>query len=162
MYEAHAEFTLRSRSKYQFDEAIELDGTRLETRDGRICGEVVVQTDKADFDLVVEKTFEKADKIASLLTLLFREGFAVEDIVPRSIVTVKEKGRTAEIEIHAFVRSYTKASRTIVKRFSKESLSKIESKLKELLNKLSKLERGEDLLRAIKWWRKSYPENTLT
>jgi len=158
MYEARAEFTLRSPSKYQFDEAIELDGTRLGTKDGRICGEAVMQTDKADFDLVMEKTFEKADKIASLLTLHFGEGFAVEDVVPRSIVTVKEKERTAEIEIHAFVRSYTKASLTIVKRFSKESLSKIESKLKELLNRLSKLERGEDILRAIKWWSKGYLE----
>jgi len=45
------------------------------------------------------------------------------------------------------------------KRFSKEELSKIESKLKELLNKLSKLKHGEDILRAIKWWRKGYLEN---
>jgi len=37
-------------------------------------------------------------------------------------------------------------------------LSKIESELKELSNKLSKLERSEDLLRAVKWWAKGYLE----
>ena len=158
MYEARAEFTLRSRSKYQFDEAIELDGIKLETRDGRICGEVVVQTDKLDFNLIVEKAFEKANKIASLLALHFGEGFAVEDVVPRPIVIVREKERVVEIEIHEFVRSYVEASLTMVKRFSKEDLSKTKSELKELLNRLSRLERGEDTLRAIKWWRKGYLE----
>ena len=158
MYEARAEFTLQGRSKYQFDEVIELDGIRLETRNGKICGEVVVQTDKADFNLVAEKAFKKANKTASLLTLLFGEGFAVEDVVPRYIVAVEEKEHAKEIEIHEFVRLHVEASLTIERRFSKEDLSKTKSELKELLNKLSKLERGEDLLGVIRWWRKGYLE----
>jgi len=157
MYEAHAVFTLKSRSKYQFDKAIELDGARLETKDGKICGEVVVQVEKADPNLIAEKAFERANKVASLLTLFFGEGFVVED-APRPVVVIKKEGHVMETVIYEFMRAEAFISMV---EFSKEILSKKESELKELsnkLDKLSKLERGEDLLRAIKWWVKGYLE----
>ena len=157
MYEARVVFTLRSRSKYQFDKAIELDGARLETKDGRICGEVIVQAEKADPNLIMKKALEKANKIASLLTLLYGEGFALED-VPRLVVAIRKEEHVVEIVICDFVRVEVSS----IVRFPEEILSKKEeSKLKELSNKLDKLsnlERGEDLLRAIKWWRKGYLE----
>jgi len=103
MFEARAVFTLKSCSKYQFDKAMGLDGARLETKDGRICGEVVVQVRKSGPDLVVERALEEANEIASLLTLLFGEGFAVED-VPRPVVAVG-KGKTSWKVIYEFVRA---------------------------------------------------------
>ena len=157
MYEARAVFTLKSCFKYQFDKAIELDGARLETKDGKICGEVVVQVEKADPNLIAERALEKANKIASLLTLLFGEGFALED-VPRPVVVIRKEGHVVETVIYEFVKA--EAFINMVG-FSEEILSKKESELKELsnkLDKLSKLERGEDLLRAIKWWAKGYLE----
>jgi len=62
---------LQSRSKYLFEDTIELGGVRLTTKDGRIYGEIMVQVENEDISLksLLEKVFEKADKIASLLTL---------------------------------------------------------------------------------------------
>jgi len=74
MYEARAIFTLKSRFKYQFDKAMELDGARLETKDGRICGEVVVQVRKSGPDLIAEKAFEKANKVAFTTHAALRRG----------------------------------------------------------------------------------------
>jgi len=154
MYEARAVFILQSHSKYLFDEAIELDGIRLESKDGKIYGEVIVQVEKVDPNLIVEKAFEKANEIALLLTLLFGESFIVEDVVPGSIVAVKKKEDAVKIEIYESIRLLIKASLSIEKRLSKEKLGRIKSELKELLGKLSKPERGGDILRAINWWRK--------
>jgi len=151
---------LQSRSKYLFEDTIELGGVRLTTKDGRIYGEIMVQVENEDISLksLLEKVFEKADEVASLLTLHFGEGFAIEDFKPDFTMVDKKKEDGVEIEIRKSLKFYAETFLSIEKKVSKKGLSKIESELKELLGKLSKLERGEDLLRAIKWWRKGYLE----
>jgi len=67
--------------------------------------------------------------------------------VPCPIVAVGKEENVVETVIYEFVRA--EAFINMVG-FSEGILSKKESELKELSNKLSKLKRSEDLLRAVK------------
>lgn len=159
MYKVRATFRLRGPSKYSFERAVELGRLRLETRDDRICGEIEVEVEEPSFDLARKKVLEELDKVSSLLTLVFKEGLAVGDVELGPITAVRKGEGTTEIEIHvAPITSHSEVSIMVVRRYSKEKLDEIERQLRELMDRVEKMEKGADLLRAIRWWRKGYLE----
>jgi hypothetical protein len=160
VYRVQAEFCLRSPSKYHFEVPVELDGVRLETRDGKVCGEVTMSV--ADPARIEQEVCREVDRVALLLTLQSGEGFAVEDFRVRGAVRVSggERGDTTEVRLEAHVvlkvREEVLIERTA--RYTKERLERLVAELRELSSRLSKLGRGEDILRAVRWWRKGYLE----
>lgn len=160
MYRVQAEFCLRSPSKYHFEVPVELDGVRLETRDGKVCGEVTMSmTDLAHMEEVI---YREVDRVALLLTLQSGEGFTVEDFRVRGAVRVssEERGATTEVRLEAHVVSKFREEVLIERtaRYTKERLERLVAELRELSSRLSKLGGGEDVLRAVRWWRKGYLE----
>jgi len=157
MYEFHVIFKLKSKSKYSFNGVIECEDIKLRTENGKIHGEVFILLEKADINLAREIAIEKIEKLTSLLTLILKEGFIIEDI---DVILTPIPSTINKEAFHDYIQIKLKAEAFVEvhKEFSKEKLNKIETELRKLSNKISQLERGKDLLRAIKWWRRGYFE----
>jgi len=162
VYRVQAEFCLQSPSKYHFEVPVELDGVRLETRDGKVCGEVTMSV--ADPARIEQEVYREVDRVALLLTLQSGEGFAVEDFRVRGAVRVssEERGATTEVRLEAEAHVVLKVREEVLiertARYTKERLEMLVAELRELSSRLSKLGGGEDVLRAVRWWRKGYLE----
>jgi len=80
MYEFHVSFKLKSGKGYIFDDVVEYDGIKFKTENGKIRGELVVLVDRPDFNLAKEEAIRKIETLTLLLTPVFGDGFAVEDV----------------------------------------------------------------------------------
>ena len=131
---------------------IEYGGISIETRDGKIYGKTTISIEKDDHHLAREKAIEELEKFASMLTVIFGEGFIIEDVKVAHKPIIEDEGKVKEIAIFDAMEMKDEVSQEI--KYSKESLDKIKAELKELTDRINKLGEGKALLRAIKWWRK--------
>jgi len=158
MYEFQVSFKLKSGKGYIFDDAFEYDGIKLKTENGKICGELVVIVDRPDFNLAKEEAIRKIETLTLLLTPVFGDGFAVEDVKVTLPPRIIDKGREKVIEIYEHIELQAVASLNMNIKYTKEKLAEVVSELKQLEGKLQGSKQGEVLLRAIKWWRKGFFE----
>jgi len=162
MYEFRVIFNLKGKFKYSFSDVVEYEDIKLRTEDGKIHGETSLLLERADINLAREMAIEKIEKLTSLLTLIFKEGLIIENInvIPVPTVTVIDRGREKVIEIHDYkqIKIEVEAHLEVYRKFSKEETDRIKAELRKLSSRVSELEHGKDLLRAIKWWRKGYFE----
>jgi hypothetical protein len=158
MYEFQVLFKLKSGKDYIFDDAFEYDGIKLKTENGKICGELVVVVDRPDFNLAREEAIRKIETLTLLLTPIFEDGFAVEDVKVTLPPRIIDKGREKVIEIYEHIEIRAVASLNIYVKYTKEKLAEAILELKQLEGKLQGSKQGEALLRAIKWWRKGFFE----
>jgi hypothetical protein len=151
MHEFDVTFMLRSKPNisYLLDGVIEYGGISIETRDGKIYGKTTISIEKDDHHLAREKAIEELEKLASMLTVIFGEGFIIEDVKVAHKPIIEDRGKVKEIAI--FDTLEVKASLEI---YSKKSLDEIKAELKELTDRINKLGESKALLRAIKWWGK--------
>jgi hypothetical protein len=158
MYEFHVSFKLKSGKCYIFDDAVEYDGIKLKTENGKIRGELVVLVDRPDFNLAKEEAIRKIETLTLLLTPVFGDGFAVEDVKVTLSPRIIDKGREKVIEIYEHIELRAVASLNMNIKYTKEKLAEAVLELKQLKGKLQGSKQGEALLRAIKWWRKGFFE----
>jgi hypothetical protein len=158
MYEFQVSFKLKSGKSYIFDSVIEYDGIRLKTENGKICGELVVVVDRPDFNLAREEAIRKIETLTLLLTPVFEDGFAVEDVKVTLPPRIIDKGRERVIEIYEHIEIRAVASLNIYVKYNIEKLAEAILELKQLEEKLQGSKQGKALLRAIKWWRKGFFE----
>jgi|GEM_PF-3428894 hypothetical protein len=148
--------TLRLRSKpnisYLLDGVIEYEGISIETRDGKIYGKTTISIEKDDYHLAREKAIEEIEKFASMLIVIFGEGFIIEDVKVAHKPIIEDEGKVKKIAIFDAMEMKDEVSQQI--KYSKESLDKIKAELKELTDRINKLGEGKALLRAIKCWRR--------
>jgi hypothetical protein len=148
--------TLRLRGKpdiiYSFDGVIECGGVRIETKDGGICGKTTISIERNDPYLARESAIKRLEELASILTLIFEEGFAVEDVNVEHKPIIEVEGKSKKVSLFETAR----ARERFFRMYSKESLNEVKAELEELTGKIDSFEkrRRENLLRAIKWWRK--------
>jgi hypothetical protein len=137
-----------------FDGMIEYNDIKLRTENGKICGELVVSVDRPDFDLAREEAVRRIEKLASLLTLAFDDGFIIEDVnVP---LRVLDKGREKIVEVYKFIGIRVEFEINV--NYPREKLAEVLSVLRQIEMKLKGSGYGEELLRAIKWWRRGFLE----
>jgi len=156
MHEFDVTFRLRSKPNisYSFDGVIEYGGISIETRDRKIYGKTTISIEKDDHHLAREKAIEELEKFALMLTVIFGEGFIIEDVKVKHKPIIEDEGKVKKIEIcdpydvKASLEIYSKEI------YSKKSLDEIKAELKELTDRINNLGEGKALLRAIKWWRK--------
>ena len=103
MYKFRAIFNLKSRSKYSFNGVVEYKDVKLRTEDGKVHGEMSLLIERADINLARDKAIEKIDELALLLTLVFEEGFIIEDINVMSVPTIIDEGHGKVVEICDYV-----------------------------------------------------------
>jgi len=154
MHEFDVTFRLRSKPNisYLLDGVIEYGGISIETRDGKIYGKTTISIEKDDYHLAREKAIEELEKLASMLTVIFGEGFIIEYVKVAHKPIIENRGKVKEIAIFDAIEMKDEVSQEI--KYSKESLDKIKAKLKELTDRINNLGEGKALLRAIKWWGK--------
>jgi uncharacterized protein YnzC (UPF0291/DUF896 family) len=152
MHEFDATFRFRGKFGIRFDGVIECGGVRIETKDGEICEKTTISIERNDPYLARESAIKRLEELASILTLIFGEGFAVEDVNVEHKPIIEVEGRSKKVSLCETVRAKDRVSRM----YLKESLNEIKAKLEELTGKIDSFEkkRREDLLRAIKWWRR--------
>ncbi|MGC8934186.1 MAG: hypothetical protein ACP5LN_03430 [Thermoproteota archaeon] len=80
------------------------------------------------------------------------KGFVIEDVKVEHKPIIENEGKVKKITLFETIQ--LKEELSIGIKYNKENLHKIEAELKELTDKISKLKRSKDVLRAIKWWRK--------
>jgi len=158
MYEFHVSFKLKSGKHYIFDGVIEYNGIKLKTENDKICRELVVVVDRPDFNFAREEATRKIETLTLLLTPVFGDGFAVEDVKVTLPPRIIDKGREKVIEIYEHLGLRVTASFNIYVKYTKEKLAEVVSELKQLEEKLQGSKQGKALLRAIKWWRKGFFE----
>jgi len=161
MYEFHVSFKLKSGKGYIFDDAVEYNGIKLKTENDKICGELVILVDRPDFNLAKEEAIRKIETLTLLLTPVFEDGFAVEDVKVTLPPRIIDKGREYEhVEFRAVssINIYAELSINVYAKYTKEKLDEAVLELKQLEGKLQGSKQGEVLLRAIKWWRKGFFE----
>jgi len=154
MHEFDVTFRFRSKpnTSYSFDSVIEHGGIRIETKDGKICGRATISIERDDHNFAREKAVEELERLASVLTIIFGEAFAVEDVKVEHKPIIENEGKFKKITLFETIQ--IKEEVFIDKKYSKESLDEIKGELKGLIDKINKLREGKVLLRAIKWWRK--------
>jgi hypothetical protein len=136
---------------------IEYDGIKLKTENDKICGELVVLVDRPDFKLAEEEALRRIERLASLLTLALNDGFVVEDVNVEPLPRIIDKGREKIIEIYEFI-GIQEVEFKINVNYPREKLAEVVSELRQIELKLKGSSYGEELLRAIKWWRKGFLE----
>jgi len=87
-----------------------------------------------------------------MLTVIFGQGFTIDEVKVEHRSIIESGGSVKKITLSETLIIGERVH--VVKKLSKESLESIKTKLKELVGKISRLERSMDLLRAIKWWAK--------
>ena len=154
MHEFDVTFWLKGKPNisYSFDGVIEHEGVTIETRDGKICGKMVISIESGDYNLARERAIKEVEKLTAMLTVILGEGFTIEDIRVERRSIIESEGRVKKITV--FDTIGVKEEVHVTKTFSKESSEDVKTKLKELTDKIDKLDRSMDYLRAIKWWAK--------
>jgi hypothetical protein len=137
---------------YSFDDVIEHEGVTIETRDGKIRGKMVISVESGDYNLARERAIKEVEKLTAMLTVILGGGFTIEDIRVERRSIIESEGRVKKITV--FDTIVVKEEVHVTKTFSRESLEDVKTKLKELTDKIGKLDRSMDYLRAIKWWAK--------
>jgi hypothetical protein len=152
MHEFDATFRFRGKFGIIFDGVIECGGVRIETKDGEICGKTTISIERNDPYLARESAIKRLEELASILTLIFGEGFAVEDVNVEHKPIIEVEGRSKKVSLFETVRARDR----VLRMYSKESLNEVKAELEELTGKIDSFEkkRREGLLRTIKWWRK--------
>jgi hypothetical protein len=160
VHEFEVRFTLKSRPNvgFSFDRAIQLGGTTLETREGKIHGTMTLRLESDDLSIAREKALEETEKIASFLSLILDAGFAVEEVCVTRKPEIKEEGGVKKITVTVFDNAKISVWAGMIATYSREGINELEIKLQNLMNRIEKGAHGRDLLRAIKWWRKGYLE----
>jgi hypothetical protein len=130
MYEFHVSFKLKSGKGYIFDDAVEYNGINLKTENGKICGELVVIVDRPDFNLAKEEAIRKIETLTLLLTPVFGDGFAAEDVKVTLPPRIIDKGREKVIEIYEHVELRAVASLDMNIKYTKEKLAEAVLELK--------------------------------
>ena len=95
--------TFRFRSKpnisYSFDGVIEHRGIEIETEDGKICGRTTISIEIDDHNFAREKAVKELEKLASMLTVIFGEAFAVEDLKVEHKPIIENEGKVKKITL---------------------------------------------------------------
>jgi hypothetical protein len=138
---------------YSFDGVIEHEGVTIETRDGKICGKMVISVESGDYNLARERAIKEVEKLTAMLTIILGGGFTIEDIRVEHRPIIESEGRVKKITVFDSIVP-GKEEVYMMKTFSRESLEDVKNKLKELTGKIGKLNRSMDYLKAIKWWAK--------
>jgi hypothetical protein len=159
VYVFEAYFTLRSRPEFgfSFSRAIQLEEVTLETREGKIHGKFTMTLERDDYNSAEERARKEAERIALLLTLALGAGFVVEDVRIDRKPIIEEEGKVKKIVVSDYAYA-SEALVTVIRKYSEEAMTGLEAELQKLASKLKQAEYGEDLLRAIKWWRKGNME----
>ncbi len=157
MYKFRVSFKLKSGKGYIFDGVIEYDDIKLKTENDKIYGELVVIVDRPDFNLAREEAVRRIERLASLLTLALDDGFVVEDVNVESLPRIIDKGQEKIIEIYEFI-GIREVEFKINVNYPRGKLAEVVSELRQIEVKLKGSSYSEELLRAIKWWRKGFLE----
>lgn len=154
MHEFDVTFRLKGKPSisYSFDGVIEHEGVTIETRDGKICGKMVISVESGDYNLARERAIKEVEKLTAMLTVILGGGFTIEDIRIERRPIIESEGKVKKITVSDII--VPKEEVHVTKTFSRESLEDVKTKLKELTDKIGKLNRSMDYLRAIKWWAK--------
>jgi hypothetical protein len=156
MREFDVTFRLRVKpgTRYLFDDTIEIEGGRIrvEAKDGKICGRIVIFLEREDYDLARKEAVERLERLTSMLMLIFGEGLAVDDVSVERKPVIKG---TRRVKVTVFDAGTVKDRGLREVKLSKVSLHEIGIKLEELLKELDGWgEKSKDLLRAVRWWGK--------
>jgi hypothetical protein len=158
MYEYQVSFKLKSGRGHMFDDTVEYEGIKLKTENSKICGELVILVDRPDFNFAKKEAIRKIETLTLLLTPVFGDGFAVEDVKVTLLPRIIDKSQEKSIVITVGIGLSLIPSFGIIEKHTKEKLAEAVLELQQLDKKLQGFEQGEALLRAIRWWRKGFFE----